>query len=642
MSQLLPFMVAGLVTGSLYGLAGTGLVLTYKTSGIFNFAHGALGAAAAYVFYDLRDHTGLPWPLALVVAVGILAPACGLALSLMAARLAQASTVRRVVATIGVLLIVQGFIQLRYGIVPIAFETSLPAGSVNVVGTVVGYDQLITVAVAIAALAGLAALFRTTRVGLEMRAVVDNDELLDLAGGAPKRVRALSWMIGSAFAGLSGVLFAPTVGLDSLLLTLLVVQAFGAAAVGRFKNLTATFVGGLGIGVVQFLLRSPTVVDNVPGLRSLGGLDQSVSFLALFGILLLTRSGTFSDAAFLRSPRTTTRMPRATRAVLAAATLVVVVVLPHAYPTKSGIFIQGAVFVTIFASFFLVVEVSGQVSLCHVTFVAVGATSFCHFTTGAGLPWFVGVILAGVAAIPIGALVAIPSIRLSGVFLALATLGFGIVVQQIAYTQGVMFGSIGQRVGVRPDVLGLDADAGYFYLCAGVAAAAIALVIVVRRTRLGRLLNALADAPVALLTHGSSTTVTRVLVFCLAAAMAAAGGALSVGVVGSVSATGVSPSALVPFNSLLWLAALAFAGRNPVTSPVIAAVALIVVPSYLTGPSLNQLLTIGFGAAALVIAVAGEPFARWIGEQGPGADARRALSPAAARLAPLRLEASGG
>ena len=145
------------------------------------------------------------------------------------------------------------------------------------------------------------------------------------------------------------------------------------------------------------------------------------------------------------------------------------------------------------------------------------------------------------------------------------------------------------------------------------------MVIVVRRTRLGRLLNALADSPVALLTHGSSTTVTRVLVFCLAAAMAAVGGALSVGVVGSVSATGVSPSALIPFNSLLWLAALAFAGRNPVTSPVVAALALIVVPSYLTGSNLNQLLTIGFGAAALVVAVAGEPFARWIGDQGPAA-----------------------
>ena len=642
MSELLPFMVAGLVTGSLYGLAATGLVLTYKTSGIFNFAHGALGAAAAYVFYDLRDHAGLAWPLALVVAVGVLAPALGLLLSLMAAPLAQASTVRRVVATIGVLLIVQGFIELRYGIVPMMFETSLPTGSVNVLGTVVGYDQLITIAVAVAGLVGLAALFRRTRVGLEMRAVVDNDELLDLAGGAPNRVRALSWMIGSAFAGLSGVLFAPTVGLDSLLLTLLVVQAFGAAAVGRFKNLTVTFVGGLGIGVVQFLLRSPAVLDNVPGVRALDGLDQSVSFLALFGILLFTGSRTFSDAAFLRSPRAPTRLGPATQALLAAATFVIVAVLPHAYPTKAGIFIQAAVFVTIFASLFLVMEVSGQVSLCHVTFVAVGATTFCHFTTGAGLPWFAGVVLAGVVAIPIGALVAIPSIRLSGVFLALATLGFGIVVQQMAYTRGIMFGSIGQRAGDRPDVLGLDGDAGYFYLCAGVAAAAIALVIVVRRTRLGRLLNALADSPVALRTHGLSTRVTRVLVFCLAGAMAAVGGALSVGVVGSVSTIGVTPSALVPFNSLLWLAALACAGRNPVTSPVVAALALIVIPSYLTGENLNQLLTIGFGAAALVVAVAGEPFARWIADQGRVTEARRALSPVAARLAPPGLEASSG
>jgi branched-subunit amino acid ABC-type transport system permease component len=642
LSHLLPFIVAGLVAGSLYGLAATGLVLTYKTSGIFNFAHGAIGAASAYVFYDLRDRAGLAWPVALVVAVGVLAPALGMLLSLMAARLAQASTVRRVVATIGVLLVVQGLIQLRYGIVPIPFRTPLPSGSFDLFGTVVGYDQLITVGVAVVGLAALAVLFRSTRVGLEMRAVVDNDELLDLAGGAPARVRALSWMIGSAFAALSGVLFAPTVGLDALLLTLLVVQAFGAAAVGRFRNLTATFVGGLGIGVVQFLLRAPVVLDNVPLVRSLNGLDQSVSFLALFGILLATRRGTLAEPTFRRAPRPSTIARPVSRVLFGVAALAVITALPIAYPTKSQIFIQAAVFVTIFASFHLVVEVSGQVSLCHVTFVAVGATSFCHFTTGAGMPWLVGVALAGMVAVPIGALVAIPSIRLSGVFLALATLGFGLVVQQMAYTRGIMFGTIGQRIGARPGMFGLGSDAGYFYLCAGVAGAAIVTVIVVRGTRLGRLLNALADSPVALATHGSSTTVTRVLVFCLAASMAAVGGALSVGVVGSVSVSGVSPSALVPFNSLLWLAALTFAGRNPVRSPIIAAIALIVVPSYVTSSSLNQFLTIGFGAAALLVAVAGEPFARWIADQGPVVVARGARSPVEARLAALGSEVGGG
>src|ERR1700719_3185800 len=104
MSDLVPFVIAGIVAGSLYGLAAAGLVLTYKTSGVFNFAHGAIGAGAAYLFYELRDLHHLPAWLAALVSVGIAAPLFGLAVSFLAARLAEASTAKRVVATVGLLL----------------------------------------------------------------------------------------------------------------------------------------------------------------------------------------------------------------------------------------------------------------------------------------------------------------------------------------------------------------------------------------------------------------------------------------------------------------------------------------------------------------------------------------------------------
>jgi branched-subunit amino acid ABC-type transport system permease component len=628
---IMAFVVAGLVTGALYGLAATGLVLTYKTSGIFNFAHGAIGAASAYLFFELRDERGVPWPLALLVSVGLVASVIGLLLSLVAARLAQASTARRVVATVGVLLVVQGMIQLRYGLVPKKLDTSFPAHRVNLAGTLVGYDQLITIAIAVSGLIGLGALFRKTRLGLEMRAVVDNGELLDLAGGIPRRVRAAAWMIGSAFAGLSGVLFAPAVGLNALLLTLLVVQAFGAAAIGRFRSLNVTFLGGLVIGVTQLLLRSPQVVNNVPGIKALYGLDQSVSFLTLFMVLLLLRRGTFSDPPMIRAARTATQLSTAAKAPIAAGAVVALGLLPVLVPSRSLVFIQGAVFVTIFASLFLLVEVSGQVSLCQAAFVAVGAAAFCHFTTGAGVPWLVGALLAVAVAIPLGAVVAIPAIRLSGVFLALATFGFGILVEQMAYTQPIMFGTLNQRAGARPHVFGLDSDKGYFYLCAAVAVAAIVIVLSIRRSRLGRLLNALADSPVALVTHGASINVTRVLVFCLSAAMAATGGVLYVGIVGSVSGAGTSPSALVSFNSLMWLAALAFSGRNPVLAPILAAFALVVGPSYITSTHLAQYLMIGFGAAATLTSVFSGTLTAWVAAQQEASDQRLAHSPVRAR-----------
>jgi ABC-type branched-subunit amino acid transport system permease subunit len=631
MKELLPFVVAGAVAGSLYGLAATGLVLTYKTSGIFNFAHGALGAGTAFLFHEFRDLQHLPWPVALLLSAGVIAPLVGLAFSTLAARLEHESITRRVVATVGLLLLIQGAIQLRYGIAPLPFATSFPSETFGLFGVRVGYDQVITVCLSVAAVVLLGCLFRYSVIGLRMRAVVDNSELVDLNATDPAQVRAISWMIGAGFAGLSGILLAPTIGLDALLLTLLVVQAFGAAAIGRFHNITATFVGGVLIGVAQYLLRAPTVVDAVPGLEQLPQLNQSLSFVVLFVVLLFTRKGRFTERSTPRPPRSTDRVPRPVVVTAVVAATGVMIVMPLVYDTKVPVFTLGAVFVSIFASLFLLTEVSGQVSLCHVTFVAIGATTFAHATTGAGLPWLVGIVIAGLVAIPIGALVAVPAIRLSGLFLGLATLGFGILVEQIAYNRALMFGNLGQRTGTRPAMFGLDSNTGYFYLCSGVAVASIVAVTLIRRSRLGRLLNALADSPVALVTHGTSINVTRVLAFCTAAFIAAVAGGLYVGVVGSVSSSGVSPTALTSFNSLLWLAVVAIAGRNTVASPVLAALALIVIPSYFTSPHLAQYLTLGFGGFALLASTFGGSLARAVRDGIPGAEYRALRSPVHAR-----------
>src|SRR5262249_34807312 len=148
----------------------------------------------------------------------------------------------------------------------------------------------------------------------------------------------------------------------------------------------------------------------------------------------------------------------------------VVALLPNLFETKLPVFTMGAVFVVVFASLFLLVEVAGQISLCHVAFVAIGATTFTHLTTGLGLPWIVGVAGAALVAAPVGAFVSIPAIRLSGVYLALATLAFGVLVEQLLYQRGFMFGGKLLRTGARPDVFGLSSAHGYFYLCAVAAA----------------------------------------------------------------------------------------------------------------------------------------------------------------------------
>jgi ABC-type branched-subunit amino acid transport system permease subunit len=245
------------------------------------------------------------------------------------------------------------------------------------------------------------------------------------------------------------------------------------------------------------------------------------------------------------------------------------------------------------------VRLSGQVWLCHVGFGAIGSAGFSHFAAGAGLPWLVAVALAGLVAVPVGALIAIPAIRLSGVYLAIATFGFGILLQRLLYSTSFMFGTSTNGVPApRPRALGLDSDTGYYFVLLFFAVAMALLVIAVSRARLGRLLRALADSPTALATLGTKVNVIRVLAFCLSAFLAGVAGALSGPVVGRSS--GSSYDAL---TSLLLLVVLLISGRGLIAAPALAAV-FLVLPDYVDALSfLDGYQGLLFGLAAMTAGV---------------------------------------
>lgn len=592
MRDLLPFLILGLASGAVYGLAGVGLVLTFKTSGVFNFAHGTVAAAAAYVFYELWVRRGIPWPVAVLLCLVVVAPVAGLGLARLAAMLADVGPAQRIVATVGLVLVIEGLARAWYGHEAHYFPPYLPTASVTVLGAGIGVDQLIVAAVAAAGSLGLAVYFRRSRMGAAMRAVVDNPALLDLAGTDPRTVRRLSWVIGAVFAALSGVLLVPSIGLDAMLLTFLVVQAFGAAAIGRFSSLPMTFVGGLviGIGAALAILWFGTV-------PSLAGLPASLPFIVLFGVLLVSPGGWFVERErHLALAVSHVHLPPKWRRNLLVVAYAIVLTLPLMVGARLPVFTNAAIFVVLFASMVLLVNLSGQVSLCHAAFAALGAAAFSHLAVGAGLPWLVAIMGAGLVAMVLGAVVAIPAIRLSGLYLALATFGFGILLERMLYGTGFMFGGSGIRITPRPAVLGLSGDVGFYYLAVTFAIAAGLLTIALRQTRLGRLLAGLAASPTALSTLGATVTVSRVLIFCLSAFMAGVAGGLLGALNGSASGI-----AFTPMHSLVWLAVLAAGGMGLVKPAVLGGIALAVLPYYLR--PLADYLTVLFGTVAIIAAL---------------------------------------
>jgi ABC-type branched-subunit amino acid transport system permease subunit len=203
----------------------------------------------------------------------------------------------------------------------------------------------------------------------------------------------------------------------------------------------------------------------------------------------------------------------------------------------------------------------------------------------------------------VGALVAIPAIRLTGVYLAIATFGFGLLVQNLVYPTSFMFARGTKSLPApRPRLPGLhlQTDTGYYYVLLACAVLCLLAIDAIRRGRLGRLLQGLADDPVAVDAHGTNTNVTRLFVFCLSAFFAGLAGAVIAPITGSVS------SASYQFTvSLLMVAVLYVAGRQPILSPIAASVLFLVGPGYIKNPHLLDYIPVVFGAGALVAAVVG-------------------------------------
>ncbi len=595
MQDFLPFIVIGLTAGSVYGLAGTGLVLTYKTSGVFNFAYGAIAAVAAYVFYWLHVQEGMSWQLAALLCLVVLGPLMGLLLELLTRMLSEVGTQYQIVGMIGLTLGIAGVLTLwgnswsdpgQY----VQFPDFLPTETFTVFDVNVGYNQLITMLIALVSAIGLYLFFRWSRLGVGMRAVVDNPDLVNISGTNPLRVRRWAWVIGTTFAAMSGLLLGPTVGLSVTLLILLVVQAFGAAAVGYFSNLPLTYVGGLLIGIAAAL--STKYINDITWL---GGLPPSIPFIVLFVALLVTPRRLL---ALRRSPpppppHASYRAPTRVNLLAAAVLVAVLLFIPDLVGVKLAAWTVALLYVILFLSLGLLVRTSGQVSLAQLGLAAVGAAAFGHLVSDHHVPWLPAVLLAGLIAVPIGAIIAIPAIRLSGVFLALATLGFGIMLEQMFYTQDIMFGPTSAGVHATRPSIG-QSDRGYYYVVLAAAVLCSIFVVALTRGRLGRLLRALSDSPLALDTQGTTINLTRLLVFCISAFLAGIFGALYGGFVGSINGT-----SFPAFNSLTILALVVLVLGGAPWYAITAAAAFQLIPAYVTATDINTYLQILFGFAVI-------------------------------------------
>jgi branched-chain amino acid transport system permease protein len=330
----------------------------------------------------------------------------------------------------------------------------------------------------------------------------------------------LSWAVGASMASIAGILLAPVLQMDVIVLTLLVVNGYAAAMFGRLRSLPMTYLGGLLLGLIETYAISYL---NLSGW--LIGLRPSIPVLFLFIVLLALpearlRSGRLIGASMPRVPRGRKSLLGGVGLVAGAGVLSFV--LSNANLIRAG---QGLALAIIMLSLVLLVGYGGQVSLCQMTFAGVGAFVMAKYGGSGSL---FGIILAGAVAAVVGGLVALPSLRLQGLYLALSTMAFALLMEKMFFSNEHIFGTGGSLKVGRLDIFGIsfDSERAYFVLLALVFAAFGVFVLWIRRGSFGRVLAAMRDSPVACATLGLSLTRTKLAVFMIAAGMAGIGGAM--------------------------------------------------------------------------------------------------------------------
>jgi len=616
----LDLSVAGLSQGGVLALSGLGLVLTFRATGVLNFAHGAIGMFVAYVLWQLVQQWGWPVGIAAPVAIAGVGPAIGVVLDGAVFRPLErrhASMAEKLVATLGVFVLLVGIATVLWTAQTRTDPVALfPNRSVELFGSGVsaGIDQITTLGLAFVLTALLLMVLRSTRLGRDMRAVVDRRELAGLAGVNANRVGAVAWALGAGLAGLTGVLLAPvTFGLDPFRLTLLVIETFAVAVIARLSSFPLAIAGGLGLGLLNSYQRSISFGRLAEGvgfsedaaLTVANLLDPVLVNLAVFvllGALLVNRS--FADTA--DPPRAAReaaqRLTPGTAATIFTSAAVALLALPwvidgaSAFEDAHSMLALAVVFISIVT----VTGYSGHITLMQAAIAGMGAFFTGRIATGTflglpGMPVVVAMVLGALACVPVGLAAAYPALRRRGLFLGLATLAFGLVIERYVFNSFYLNPGPSTTAIGTPSLLGVDLGGprAFYYYELVVLVAVAGLARRIAASRVGLTLAAIRDSEAGAESVGVDVRRYKLLAFSIGAFMAGLGGSLL-----GQRAGGFDGASFITFNSLLWFAVVVVAGVSTISGALLAAFIFTMLGT-LVGDAGVSILVVGFGAVSM-------------------------------------------
>jgi branched-chain amino acid transport system permease protein len=575
-SEHLLFLIVGLGAGAAYAAIAMALVTTYRGTGVINIAQGTMAVWAAFVYDELRRQGDLVMPVgrvhlggglstlpALVIGVATVA-LLGLILHLVVFRpLRSAPPLAKVVASVGVAITLEALVVLRFGTGRRAVPPALPDDPVHVGALTFSRDRIWFAALVVAIALALWGYGRFTRAGLGTRAAAESERGAILLGYSPDRLAAATWVLAAVVGGTVAVLVSPTVGLEPVSWTLMVVPGLACALVGRLTSVGVACAAGLALGAVESEITLLSARDWWPDWATVGVAETVPLLIIVAALFLLGRHlpARGSASADPLPPVPTPRVRPPVVGALVAAGVAALLLTEGSY--RFGV-ITSMIVALMALSLVVLTGFVGQISLAQAAFA--GSAGFALSKIGTGLPFPIPLLLAALAATALGLLVAVPALRVRGVQLAVVTLAAGVAIEQFVFKNPKLTPTTGNLIP-DPRIFGVDlavrrgADLArwqFGILVLVVLALAALAVANLGRSGTGRALLAVRSNERAAASLGVDVAAAKLIAFGMSAFLAGLGGALIGYSRGQLSASsfGVSVS----------LTLLAFAYLGGITS----------------------------------------------------------------------------
>ncbi len=597
-AQAIQAVLLGAGSGALIAGLAIGVIVTYRGSGVVNVGTGALAMYASYVFNSLNTHGDLlligwtvhlggPWAFApAFVATLIITGAWGAALYVLVfAPLSRASAVAKLVASVGVLLVLQAIIELHYGDLPVPVSFAISSSSVSLPsGIVEPINQIVLVGALVLATVGLWAIYRFTRFGLATRAAAEDERHLTLIGRSPLVVSGGNWVFAGMVVAAFAVLAAPVNGsIDPTTITFLIVPALAAAVIGRFTSFTWAAIGGLAIGMLQALLQYLATKPWFPtsGGQPLPGVQESVPLVIILVVLTFQRRPTLGRGSLGAVRLPFAPSPRRLLPKLGAGAIVGLVGFFVLSPVWRLAEINTLVGIAICLSFVILTGFVGQVSLAQMVLAGISGFTMAKLSTSTGIGFPFAPIIGAIVATIVGVVAGFPALRVRGVQLAIVTLAAAYSIQTLVFTSPLWAGTLLGEIASPPSLFGLKFgitdSAGFgdgqipnpvfgFFLVA-VIVLLCWLTSRLRASAWGRRMLAVRANERAASAAGVSVKETKLVAFAVSAFVAGLAGALSAYRFGSVT-----PAYFGVFQSLLFLAFAYMGGISSVTGAVVGGI----------------------------------------------------------------------